>query len=129
MKKIIIALVLLMLSTSSSHAQYTMDIGFVDILTTTTCSPTLTTEHITESNKGNRASLDRFVANNLNDLAIDIAKGSGEYIEALAEIKQISGNDKELFFVKLKTNFDIIFPSVEIDHKYVITEINKISGV
>ncbi|MCP4161236.1 MAG: DUF3015 domain-containing protein [Deltaproteobacteria bacterium] len=128
MKKIIITFALLLLSTSNCYAQYKMDFDFVDYLITTTCSPTLSSMYTTDQNKG-YASLDRFVADNLNDLAIDIAKGSGEYIEALAEIKQISGNDKDKFFASLKSNFDTIFPSVEVDHKYVIAEINRISGV
>ncbi|MCP3927243.1 MAG: DUF3015 domain-containing protein [Desulfobacterales bacterium] len=130
MKKIIITFALLLLSTSNCYAQYKMDFDFVDYLITTTCSPTISSMTTTEDAKNGRyTSLDRFVADNLNDLTIDIAKGSGEYIEALAEIKQISKDDKELFFANLKTNFDIIFPSTEVDHKYVISEINKISGV
>ncbi|MCP3922978.1 MAG: DUF3015 domain-containing protein [Desulfobacterales bacterium] len=96
---------------------------------TITFSPTLSSVYTTEySKKGSRASLNRFVADNLNNLAIDIAKGSGEYIEALAEIKQITKDDKEIFFANLKSNFDNIFPSSEVDHKYVVDKINKISG-
>ncbi|MCP3926315.1 MAG: DUF3015 domain-containing protein [Desulfobacterales bacterium] len=78
--------------------------------------------------KNKKALLNRFVADNLNDLSIDIAKGSGEYVEALAEILDVSGENKESFFQNLKTNFDIIFPIEETDHKYVVAEIESIEG-
>ncbi|MCP4163447.1 MAG: DUF3015 domain-containing protein [Deltaproteobacteria bacterium] len=78
--------------------------------------------------KNKKALLNRFVADNLNDLSIDIAKGSGEYVEALAEILDVSGVNKESFFQNLKTNFDIIFPIEETDHKYVVAEIESIEG-
>ncbi len=78
--------------------------------------------------KKKKALLNRFVADNLNDISIDIAKGSGEYVEALAEILDISRDNKERFFQNLKTNFDIIFPAEETDHKYVVAEIEFIGG-
>ncbi len=66
------------------------------------------------------------MAENLGDLSIDIAKSSGEFLDGLAEIAQISGQDKERFFRKLKTNFDTIFPSGKLDYKYTTIEIKVI---
>lgn len=77
--------------------------------------------------KTKKATLKKFVAYNLDNLSIDIAKGSGEYLNALAEIIEVSDSSKERFYSNLKKNFDSIFPSAEVDHKYVITEISRIS--
>ncbi len=100
------------------------------ISTLTQASTTgLTSSSTDESKKSKKkALLNRFVADNLNNLSIDMAKGSGEYVEALAEIINITGENKEIFFQNLKTNFDIIFPSAETDHKYVVAEIEVIGG-
>lgn len=68
--------------------------------------------------------MNSFVADNLDNLAIDIASGNGESLNALAEIAQVE--DKANFFAQLKANFDSIYPSANVDHKHVVTEINNI---
>jgi hypothetical protein len=137
MKKTIIAIALLLtiiLSTTTYafHPFYGMHDSDDNFITTssrlTGLSTTGLTDNTTENSQKKRiASLNMFVADNLNNLAIGIAKGSGEYVEALAELKQISRDNKKQFFASLKTNFDVIFPSTEIDNKYVVSEINKIA--
>lgn len=52
-----------------------------------------------------------FAIANFDNLAKDIASGSGETIETLAEIMQIPSKDKVVFYQKLQTNFSTIFPS------------------
>ncbi len=84
------------------------------------------TESTSKKKNKKKASLKRFVADNLNNLTIDIAKGSGEYIEAYAELAEFPDNNKEQLFTKLKANFEIIFPSLTVDQKHVISEINRI---
>ncbi|MCP3925426.1 MAG: DUF3015 domain-containing protein [Desulfobacterales bacterium] len=96
-------------------------------LTTSTNGTTASSNYTFGDSKNKKqVSLNRFVADNLNNLSIDIAKGSGEYVEALAEIKQVSRDKKKLFFSSLKTNFDIIFPSAEVESLQVVAEIIKI---
>ncbi len=68
--------------------------------------------------------LNSFVADNLDNLAIDIASGNGESLNALAELAQI--DDKVNFFAQLKANFDSIYSSANVDHKHVVKEINNI---
>ena len=54
-------------------------------------------------------------------LAIDIAAGEGETLEALAEIALVS--DKTAFFTTLQNNFDTIYPSDDVSYNHVSTAI------
>lgn len=58
-----------------------------------------------------------FVADNMDNLAIDIATGQGETLDALAEIAQVS--DKDFFFTKLQSNFDKIYPTDDAGYSHV----------
>ncbi|MCP4116136.1 MAG: DUF3015 domain-containing protein [Desulfobacteraceae bacterium] len=61
--------------------------------------------------------IDIFVADNMDNLAMDIAAGEGETLEALAEIALVS--DKTAFFVTLQNNFDTIYPSDNVSYNHV----------
>lgn len=67
-----------------------------------------------------------FVADNMDNLAADIASGQGESLDALAEIAQISAENKGKVFVALQANFDSIYPNAEVSHKHVVTSISDI---
>ena len=136
MKKTIIAISLIMFICSSAYAGRVKKSSRIkrgkrgNFYSSTTKMSSTGFSHSTSGKKRKitiKATLNRFVAYNLDNLSIDIAKGSGEYLEALAEIVDVSSQDKETFFHNLKTNFDIIFPSAETDYKYVVAEINRIS--
>lgn len=139
MKKIIIAMLITMFFCTTAYAKrgitVTSKSGRVKrvtrgnfISTTTQVSTTGLTNTTSGKSKKvkKKALLNRFVADNFNNISIDIAKGSGEYVEAIAEIIEVSGEKKVKFFQNLKTNFEIIFPSLETDHEYVVTEISRI---
>ncbi|MCP4163212.1 MAG: DUF3015 domain-containing protein [Deltaproteobacteria bacterium] len=70
--------------------------------------------------------MDSFVADNLDNIAIDIAAGNGESLSALAELAQVSVENQDNFFAQLKANFDNIYPTANVDHKHVVTTINNI---
>jgi hypothetical protein len=103
------------------------------LLTTTGISsfPTiLISNKITGSNKKSKDSkkiekIESFLDDNLNNVAIDIAKGHGESLKALAELMEISMRDENCFFISLKMNFDEIFPSANVSKEYVAKEIYK----
>ena len=61
--------------------------------------------------------IDIFVADNMDNLAIDIAAGQGETLDALAEIANVS--DKAAFFTTLQSNFDSIYPSDNVSYNHV----------
>ncbi|MCP3921696.1 MAG: DUF3015 domain-containing protein [Desulfobacterales bacterium] len=142
MKKLVAVLFIIFSITTNSYAHKVTTWEKVFLLAlSTTYGPThittvLPAEFTTDSTKSTsskkskkKASLERFVADNIDNIAIDIAKGSGEYIEAYAELSEFPDNNKEQLFQNLKANFKIIFPSLSVDHKHVISEINRISNI
>lgn len=71
----------------------------------------------------NFASLEtqEFVAQNMEALALDMAKGSGEAIETLAKL--MNATDKAAFASKLQANFDKVYTSANIDAATVLNNI------
>lgn len=62
-----------------------------------------------------------FVQANLDLLAIDIAKGSGETLTSLAELMEVA--DVNAFSAKLQANFAVIFPSADVEYAQVVDSI------
>ena len=58
--------------------------------------------------------MDVFVSENMDSLAVDIATGNGENLDALMEIAQVSGADKAKACSALQTNFDSIYPAANV---------------
>ncbi|PIE70982.1 MAG: hypothetical protein CSA22_04425 [Deltaproteobacteria bacterium] len=67
-----------------------------------------------------------FVADNMDNLAIDIASGYGESLDALAEIAEITTDNRSTFYAALQQNFDTIFAGEQVTHKGVVSKINQI---
>lgn len=67
-----------------------------------------------------------FVADNMDNLASDIAAGQGESLEALAEIAQIPSEKQPSVFAALQSNFDTIYPDAQVNETHVSTSINSI---
>jgi len=65
-----------------------------------------------------------FVAQNMDSLATDIAKGEGEYIDALAALMQ---EDKAEFNSKMKANFRNIYTSYGLSAEEVAENILKVA--
>jgi len=63
--------------------------------------------------------LNRFVAENMDNLASDVAVGQGEYIESLAELMDIPDAQKIGFYYTLQANFSEIF-SGDVSHVDVL---------
>ena len=68
--------------------------------------------------------MDIFVADNMDNLAVDIAMGSGESLDALMELAQV--NDKTKAAEVLQANFDAIYPDASVGEAQVA---NSIRGV
>ncbi len=67
----------------------------------------------------------KFVADNMDELAIDISKGNGERLDTLAQMLNIPDNKKSVFYKKLKSNFDKIYASNKTEAADVIDSIAK----
>jgi len=70
--------------------------------------------------------VETFVADNMDNLATDIAAGEGETLDTLAALMQVS--DKATFKNKLKTNFDKIYTGKNVTSAKVIDAIVTIAG-
>ncbi len=67
-----------------------------------------------------------FVDENLDQLAKDIANGSGEYLEASANLLGVKEGDKVHFFSVMQNNFSNIFSSENAQTVDVIAAISKV---
>jgi hypothetical protein len=70
--------------------------------------------------------LNTFVAENMDNLAKDIAKGEGEYLNTLAVLMAVPDTEKAGFFSTLQTNFVRIYPSDEVNHVDVLQNIEAV---
>ena len=67
--------------------------------------------------------MDSYVADNMDALAIEIAQGEGETLDALAEIANVPADKKATFCASLQNNFAKIFPNEAVTHDTVSKEI------
>lgn len=70
--------------------------------------------------------VDRFVSENMDNLAVDIAAGQGETLSGLAELIDVPAEKRSGLFVSLQNNFDKIYPTDDVTHIDVVKEIGKI---
>lgn len=71
--------------------------------------------------------LNLFVAENMDNLAGDIAKGQGEYLSTLAVLMEIPEETRPDFYSKLQDNFSSIYTSEAVSHVDVITNIESVT--
>ncbi len=70
--------------------------------------------------------INTFVAHNLDNLAIDIARGSGEYLNTFAVLMDVRETERASFYSKLQGNFSRIFTSQEITYDQVLRNIETV---
>lgn len=69
-----------------------------------------------------------FVASNMDSIAVDIAAGSGESLDTLAELMEVNDSGRDGFYTKLQQNFDNIFTSSDVQSGEVIDNIIRIAS-
>lgn len=69
------------------------------------------------------AEVRQFAAINLDNLAVDIARGEGETLASLASAMKVDTPDQGRMFVALKGNFDRIFPDDSVSSDDVLVSI------
>lgn len=70
--------------------------------------------------------VDVYVAENMDSLANDIAKGDGEYIDTLAHLMKVE--NKDAFKEKLHNNFNKIYTSEGVTSTEVVANINQVNS-
>ncbi|HKK71452.1 MAG TPA: DUF3015 family protein [Candidatus Krumholzibacteria bacterium] len=72
------------------------------------------------------AQVERFVGENMDQLAMDISRGQGEYVRTLAVLLDVPAEERTAFFVKLQANFTSIYPTDDVTHVDVIQNLETV---
>ena len=72
--------------------------------------------------------LNEFVVANMDNLAMDIAKGRGETLDTFAELLQVPAEKRAEFYQKLQSNFAKIFTSENVVLANVVDNIATVSS-
>lgn len=67
-----------------------------------------------------------FVADNMDSLAKDIAKGEGEYLDTMAALMQMDQTQRPHFYALLQQNFSRIYPSPAVTPADVLANITEV---
>lgn len=70
--------------------------------------------------------LNIFVADNMDNVAADIASGNGESLDAIADIADIPKEKRPQLYTTLQDNFDNIYPDEGVMHSDVSQSITNI---
>lgn len=69
---------------------------------------------------------DAFASSNMTQLALDISRGEGESLNAMAELLGVEKGDKALFASTLKDNFGTIFPSSDVSSQDMLKNLRDV---
>jgi len=75
-----------------------------------------------------RETLKKFVAENMDNLARDMATGKGETLNTLADLMAVPTEERTQFGKKLQANFGKIYTSMDITHIDVIRNLEKLNS-
>jgi hypothetical protein len=67
--------------------------------------------------------VNRFVSENMDNLAVDIATGQGESLDALSEMIRVPSEKRADFNAALQANFETIYPTPQVTHDHVVEQI------
>ena len=70
--------------------------------------------------------LNKFASDNMDNLAVDIARGQGEYLNTLAVLLEVPENERASFYNKLQTHFSDIYTSETVTHVDVLRNIETL---
>jgi hypothetical protein len=72
--------------------------------------------------------LNTFVADNMGNLASDIARGQGEYLNTLAVLMEVPSTQKGVFYSHLQAHFSDIYTSDKVTHSDVVKNILAVTA-
>ncbi len=72
------------------------------------------------------ARIQQYVADNIDQLAADIAVGQGESLNALADLMSVQANDRAALYTSLQSNFDNIFTTSAVSSTDVVKNLDKV---
>lgn len=68
----------------------------------------------------------KYVADNMDQLILDIAGGRGESLNALADLLEVPASARTGFGATLQTNFDAIFPTSNVTASEVVQNLDRV---
>ncbi len=68
----------------------------------------------------------QYVAENMDQLIMDVAAGQGESLNALADLMDVSATGRADLFAKLQGSFESIFPTSEVTSMDVVRNMDKV---
>jgi hypothetical protein len=70
--------------------------------------------------------LNKFVSENMDNLAMDISRGSGEYLSTLAVLMETTPEQRAGLYQTLQANFSSIYTSETVTHVEVLDNIERL---
>ncbi|MBM3320501.1 MAG: DUF3015 family protein [Candidatus Eisenbacteria bacterium] len=70
--------------------------------------------------------LNKFVGDNMDNLAMDISQGKGEYLATLAVLLDVPVEERAELYKRLQANFSSIYPSEDVTHIDVLNNIESV---
>lgn len=70
--------------------------------------------------------LNKFVGENMDNLAMDISQGNGEYLSTLAVLLDVPVEERARFYALLQSNFSSIYPSTDVTHVDVLNNLEAV---
>ncbi len=70
--------------------------------------------------------MENYVAQNLDNLATDIARGNGEYVQTLAILMEVPDASRAAFYSRLQQNFSRIYTSPDVNATDVVRNISSV---
>ena len=78
------------------------------------------------ANFASNARIQQYVADNMDQLATDIAVGQGESLNALADLMAVPAKDRPVLYTTLQSNFDHIFTASAVSSTEVVKNLDKV---
>jgi hypothetical protein len=72
--------------------------------------------------------LNSFVADNMDSVAKDIAKGEGEYLDTMASLMDVNQAQRPQLYAALQKNFSRIYSSPSVTHADVLVSISEVTS-
>ena len=72
--------------------------------------------------------LRKFVGDNMDNLARDMATGKGETLDTLADLMAVPASERDAFRRRLQVNFSKIYTSPEVTNLDVLRNLEKVNG-
>ena len=76
----------------------------------------------------NKPEIFNYANDNIEQLALDMANGDGNTLDALAELMEIPALDRDVWKKALQRDFSIIFPAPYVATAFVLDQIASTTG-